>query len=187
MTQHEVEVVRFDALEAVPWANSGGTTRVVAVDPAAHWAWRVSIADIEAGGAAFSSYAGIDRVLVQLSDRRLLLDLDGAVTELGRFGSVAFDGGLPVSCEIPDGPTRDLNLMTRRGVVSGAVRVVTTSDVVAVPGDAEETFAVVVDGSFTLAGEADPLRPFDTVRCRRSAGVELTGLGSVALISLDVP
>jgi len=184
MTQHEVEVVRFEALEAVPWANSGGTTRVVAVDPAALWAWRVSIADIEAGGA-FSSYAGIDRVLVQLSDRRLLLDLDGAVTELGRFGSVAFDGGLPVSCEIPDGPTRDLNLMTRRGVVSGAVRVVTTSDVVAVPGDAEETFAVVVDGSFTLAGEPDPLRPFDTVRCRRSVGIELTGQGTVALITVE--
>ena len=184
MAQHEVEVVRFDALEAVPWANSGGTTRVVAVDPAAGWAWRVSIADIEAPGA-FSSYAGIERVLVQLSDRRLLLDLDGAVTELGRFESVAFDGGLRVSCEIPDGPTRDLNLMTRRGVVSGAVRVLTTSDVVAVPGDAEEAFAVVVDGAFTVVGEADPLRPFDTVRCRRSAGVELIGQGTVALVSVE--
>lgn len=184
MTWREVEVVRFEALEAVPWANSGGTTRVVAVDPAADWVWRLSIADIEAPGA-FSSYPGIDRVLVQLSDRRLLLDLDGAVTELGRFESVAFDGALPVSCEIPDGPTRDLNLMTRRGVVAGAVRVETTHDGLSVPAAAEETFAVVVDGSFTVAGEADPLRPFDAVRGGHPAGVELTGQGTVALLSVE--
>lgn len=184
MTSREVEVVRFEALAAVPWANSGGTTRVVAVDPAADWAWRLSIADIEAPGA-FSSYPGIDRVLVQLSDRRLLLDLDGDVTVLGRFGSVAFDGALPVSCEIPDGPTRDLNLMTRRGVVAGAVRVETTRDDVAVPGQAEVTLAVVVDGSFTLPGQADQLRPFDTVRCGHPAGVELTGQGTVALVSVE--
>jgi len=178
--QREVEVVRFDALEAVQWANSGGTTRVVAVDPEPDWAWRLSIADIEAPGA-FSSYPGIDRVLVQLSDRRLLLDLDGAVTELGRFESVAFDGALPVSCEIPDGPTRDLNLMTRRGVAAGMVRVETARSVAAVPGVGEEAFAVVLDGSFTVAGEADPLRPLDTVRCGHSAGVELDGQGTVAI------
>jgi len=181
VTQREVDVVRFEALEVVPWANSGGTTRVVAVDPAADWAWRLSIADIEEPGA-FSSYPGIDRVLIQLSDRRLLLSLDGAVTELGRFESVAFDGALPVSCEIPDGPTRDLNLMTRRGVAAGTVRVDTARRVVAVPGVGEAALAVVVDGSFTVAGEADPLRPFDTVRCGHSARIELTGPGTVVLV-----
>jgi len=186
VTQREVDVVRFEALEVVPWANSGGTTRVVAVDGEPDWAWRLSIADIEAPGA-FSSYPGVDRVLVQLSDRRLLLDLDGAVTELGRFGSVAFDGALPVSCEIPDGPTRDLNLMTRRGVAAGAVRVDTARRVVAVPGVGEAAFAVVVDGSFTVAGEADPLRPFDTVRCGHSARIELTGPGTVALVFVQQP
>jgi len=181
MEQGNVEVIRFEDLEAVPWANGGGQTRVLAVDEAPDWAWRLSIADIGTPGA-FSSYPGIDRVLVQLSAGRLVLDLDGESVHLGQFGLVAFDGALPVTCEIPDGPTRDLNLMTRRGIMSGQVRIETAHSAHAEPGVGEEAFAVVLDGSFSVTGEAAPLGPLDTVRCGHPASLGLSGQGTLAIV-----
>ena len=180
MNQSDADLIRFGDLEATPWANGGGTTRVVAVDPAPDWAWRLSIADIDVPGA-FSGYPGIDRVLVQLSEGRLVLDVDGEAVPLGRFGSIAFDGALPVSCEIPDGPTRDLNLMTRRGVVTGAVRIETAYDALTIEAASDETFAVVLDGTLALPGE--PLQLFDAVRC--CATVELLGSGTIAIVTVD--
>ncbi|WP_422648130.1 Histidine utilization protein HutD [Cupriavidus sp. H18C1] len=111
----------LDALTPMPWKNGGGTTREIAAWPPAAgidaFDWRLSIADIAADGP-FSAFPGIDRQIV-------LLDGDG-VRLHARDGSFdhrlvavgepfAFAGEATVDATLLGGPTRDFNVMTRRG------------------------------------------------------------------------
>jgi environmental stress-induced protein Ves len=80
-----------------PWANGAGTTTVLAAWPdALDWRWRISIARI-AAPCRFSAYPGAQRQLAPL-DGPLLL---------------RFAGTPPPRAELPGGPTRAFNLMTR--------------------------------------------------------------------------
>jgi environmental stress-induced protein Ves len=112
----------------MPWKNGGGTTFEVAVHPqGADWgsfAWRVSIADIASSGE-FSSFPGIDRRLVVLGGRGMRLTgvRDDAI-EVRPYDCVDFAGEAHVDCRLLDGPTRDFNVMTRRGAARADVRVV---------------------------------------------------------------
>jgi environmental stress-induced protein Ves len=112
----------------MPWKNGGGTTFEVAVHPqGADWesfAWRVSIAEIAAGGP-FSSLPGIDRKLVVLSGRGMALTgVREDVIEIRPYDCVAFAGEAQVGSRLLDGPVRDFNVMTRRGTARADVRVV---------------------------------------------------------------
>jgi uncharacterized protein len=117
----------LDALPRQPWKNGCGTTREIAMTPAgaslADFTWRVSVAEIERAGA-FSVFPGIDRVIVLLS---------GAGVRL-RGGSIdhrlacplepfAFAGETPLEATLLGQPSRDLNVMTRRGVAYADVQV----------------------------------------------------------------
>ena len=48
-------IVRAEALQAIPWKNSGGITREIAASPRGAaldtFDWRISIADVEQSGA----------------------------------------------------------------------------------------------------------------------------------------
>lgn len=82
------------------------------------WAWRLSIAEIDAD-APFSSFPGVDRELVLLSGNGLRLRFDdGEVAELlPPHDRCRFPGERGVAGELLDGPTTDFNLMWRREAV----------------------------------------------------------------------
>ena len=117
---------RFDLAQIapLPWKNGAGSTREIAVHPRGAgidgFEWRVSIAEVDRA-APFSAYPGIDRVIALFDGHGLRLrgdvahDLVEPFVPFGFAGECAIDG-VPV-----DGPTRDLNVMTRRGTWSGAV------------------------------------------------------------------
>ena len=97
-----------------PWRNGGGRTRELLAWPSDDdWQLRISVADIDADGP-FSAFDGV---------RRWFAVLEGAGVALGfaegericRRGDapLAFDGSAAPACRLLDGPTRDLNLMTR--------------------------------------------------------------------------
>jgi len=103
------------------WKNGGGQTRELLAWPhLADWAVRVSVADIEADGP-FSSFEGVQRWFAVLSGKGVrLYDFELHVgSEL-----MSFDGALAPDCELVDGPTRDFNLMHRRG--KGQLQVLAT-------------------------------------------------------------
>lgn len=118
----------------MPWKNGGGATWEVAIHPpAADWGsfkWRISLAEIARDGD-FSSLAGIDRVLVMLAGNGMTLTGagDGAI-EMRPYDCVAFPGEAHVYSRLLDGPTRDFNVMTRRGVARATVRVVRDEEAV---------------------------------------------------------
>jgi environmental stress-induced protein Ves len=65
----------------MPWANGGGSTRQVAIDPpgatlAGAFRWRVSIAQIASDGP-FSRLPGIDRAMWLVRGNGVRLDVDG--------------------------------------------------------------------------------------------------------------
>ena len=108
-------------LTPMPWKNGGGTTREIAAWPPAAgldaFDWRLSIADIAADGP-FSAFPGIDRQIVLLDgDGVRLRARDGSFDHrLATVGEpFAFAGEATVEATLLGGPTRDFNVMTRRG------------------------------------------------------------------------
>jgi hypothetical protein len=104
---------------ATPWKNGGGLTWEIAAFPdgadLAGFDWRVSLARVAAGGP-FSTFPGVDRVMLVL-DGALELEIAGA----GRLSlnaaseAAEFPGDADVRALTPPAPVTDLNVMVRRG------------------------------------------------------------------------
>ncbi|MBS0433232.1 MAG: HutD family protein [Proteobacteria bacterium] len=99
-----------------PWANGAGSTEVLWREPDdAGWRVRVSIARVS-GAGPFSELPGTRRLLVPLDAAMELRGPDGRVQRADRFGVLRFDGSPAPFGALPEGPTRDFNLMLRAGV-----------------------------------------------------------------------
>jgi uncharacterized protein len=111
-----MNTVMLDNCAWVPWRNAGGRTRELLAWPhASDWLVRISVAEIEADGP-FSSFNGIDRCFAVLDGAGVVLSLPhGRVRLTPQDDAVSFAGEAAPMCHLIDGPTRDLNLMARRG------------------------------------------------------------------------
>lgn len=125
MAAKKIDVV---GLAAAPWKNGGGVTREIACAPAGagmnDFAWRLSIADVAASGP-FSAFPGVDRVIMLLDGDGMRLEFeDGAVHELRTpFAPYRFGGERALHARLAGAPSRDFNLMLRRGRAAGEIRV----------------------------------------------------------------
>ena len=182
-------IVRFEELPAIPWRNGGGVTREVAASGRSgphSFDWRISIADVSHAGL-FSAFRGVDRVITLVEGERMDLVIDGVIHVLGQHESLTFDGGSQVSCSLPAGPTRDLNVMTRSDRMSAAVAVRDLSETrpIAVSGS---QVVVLLTGSAVVAGADESraaLNPLDAV-CPSGLHVRLvTGSGKVAVVRIE--
>jgi uncharacterized protein len=111
-----IHTVRSADVTPQPWKNGGGRTRELLAWPRHDdWLVRVSVADIEADGP-FSAFAGIDRCFAVLEGSGVVLSLPhGRVRLTALDDTISFAGEAAPMCHLIDGPTRDLNLMVRRG------------------------------------------------------------------------
>jgi len=116
--------VLADAVVAQPWRNGGGTTRELlqwGARPGQPWQLRISLASVTQGGP-FSPYPGVERWFAVVEGAGVALRLDedaarGVLHQLGPHSApLCFDGGVPVHCELLEGPTTDLNLMVAGGL-----------------------------------------------------------------------
>jgi uncharacterized protein len=114
-----MKTVRLADCPDLPWRNGGGRTRELLAWPsAAGWQVRVSVAEIEADGP-FSPYPGVDRWFAVLEGAGVVLALPtGEITVRAGDAPLAFSGESAPGCRLINGPTRDLNLMLRRGASS---------------------------------------------------------------------
>jgi len=96
-----------------PWANGGGSTEVILREPAdADWKIRISIARVERDGP-FSELENTRRMLVPLDAPMTLRFADGRESPGARFEVLRFDGAPAPFGVLPEGATRDFNLMLR--------------------------------------------------------------------------
>jgi uncharacterized protein len=111
-----MNTLRLADCPETPWRNGGGRTRELLAWPRAdEWQVRVSVARIEANGP-FSAFPGIDRFFAVLGGAGVVLGLTRGDVRLHRGDpALAFPGEAAPLCRLIDGPTRDLNLMLRRG------------------------------------------------------------------------
>lgn len=156
---------------------------------------RVSIADVDASGP-FSTFDGVDRIIMLVDGPAMRLRLGSAdfaaePVALERHRPFAFDGGTPVQCEI-DSPTRDLNVMTRRGATRATMRVQDHGDAELVGGRGLHVVVVGLDaggGQACVVSFADGSKvQLDSLDCVVGSGPEpITVTGSAALIVIDEP
>ncbi|SHE41059.1 hypothetical protein SAMN02745117_00261 [Lampropedia hyalina DSM 16112] len=114
---------------AQPWRNGGGVTREIWVQPGGGmraaqrvlqtfpWEGRVSVADNVQPGP-FSTFAGVERQALLLHGSGLELHgaPDAGVLRWGQPGDCQrFAGEAGLHSQLPHGPARLLNVMTRRG------------------------------------------------------------------------
>ena len=107
--------IRLNQVAPAPWKNGGGTTReLVAWPDAAHWVWRMSVAEVAQNGK-FSRFEGVQRWFAVLSGAGVRLMSNGPRRTLTSASEpFCFDGAAETDCELIDGPTQDFNLMTRQ-------------------------------------------------------------------------
>ncbi len=163
-------LIAAEDLVASPWKNGGGVTREIAVYPKGAaldaFMWRVSVADVMQSGP-FSCFDGVDRTLVLLGGAGMMLVQAGLDRHVLRmpFERAYFAGETPLTAELHNGPTRDFNLMIRRGRVKGDVEVWRGSATYLLRADTALLFCA--SGSMTIT--LDDMEPFvlklyDTLR-----------------------
>jgi environmental stress-induced protein Ves len=131
-----MQAIAYDDLTATPWKNGGGVTRELACYPAGatmdDFIWRVSIAEVAQSGP-FSRFAGVDRAIALLDGDGMRLQFaHGAHHDLtARLAPFAFRGEDNVHAQLIGTPSRDFNLMLRRGAAQGTLDVHRASSVIA--------------------------------------------------------
>lgn len=150
------------------WKNDGGwTTEILSesmADPAQGFRWRVSIADIENDGP-FSAFPGIERDLLLLAGKGIELDINDAppLRLDQRFQHAHFAGEDAVGCRLLAGPTRDFNVMARRGEVAAEVHARPLNGTMLVFAEAGATWLIHV-----FAGQATARSGKETVAAETS-------------------
>lgn len=174
------------AQRRVRWQNGLGWTTEIAARPAGTFAWRLSVAEVDAD-SEFSRFPGVDRTILALTGPGFTLFVDGAPPVVLRPGGPAhaFPGDLPARCEVP-APGRDFNIMTRRGAFTHALAQVDLHRHRSVPRPADATVAIYVVTGHAALG--DPLAPGDCVLVEPApearSPLTLTGDAAVLLVEL---
>lgn len=172
-------VVHIDQCDAQPWRNGAGVTRRIAIgaDRSDRPAWTLSLADIETD-SDFSTFPGLDRTAVVVGDDPISIAVNGSVRTIGLLDRIVFAGEDEVRALPTRGPSRLLNLMTRRDTHTGSItlhhlrgtRELSNADGVA---------WMVLAGS--LATGTHTLRRWDTVILEENP-ITLAGAATVAAV-----
>jgi uncharacterized protein len=118
----------------------------------------------------------------------MTLVVDGGRHALRRFEPLTFDGASPTSCELPYGPTSDLNVMTTRGRASATVDVLQLSaDATITVEGANPLVLLAIDGELRATSSPDVaavLGPLDALACFSSSSVTVTGTGAAVAVRI---
>jgi environmental stress-induced protein Ves len=165
----------------MPWKNGGGrTTEIAAHPPGAGFDafdWRVSVADVTQS-VPFSAFPGVDRTLVLLAGKGILLAGEGTPLDVhSAFEPVVFSGDQAIMCTLMDGPVRDFNLMVRRGRARGQVVVLRAGEEALPPATTYVCYAAKGASEALVAGHPPiPLHEDHALLVTDDAGGKVPGL-----------
>lgn len=181
-------VMRLAQYPVMPWRNGGGRTREIVRVPTDtdEFDWRVSIADIETSGQ-FSTFPGIDRVIMLCEPGQLTLSVNDVEHRMAPYQPLRFAGEDDTSCRDGSWPTRDLNVMTRRGTYSSRVTTLASGGYLDVVPTAVMTVVVALHPGMSLLTPTDgtfELSPYDAVLLQPAAVSGSHAAGRAALIDI---
>ena len=173
-----------------PWANGAGSTTVLLREPdGADWTVRASVAKVDREGP-FSEFANTHRTLVPLDAPMALRFADGRELRAPRFGTLQFEGSPAPTGLLPEGPTRDFNLMLR-GDARGEVLPRTLVDSMMLPSAEDLRWLVYLDSGRaridTGTAATLALQPYDAALVTVGGGagrVRIEGAGEIVLVKL---
>ncbi|WP_326728173.1 HutD family protein [Streptomyces phaeochromogenes] len=193
------DALRWSEYRSMPWKNGGGVTREVAsgavqtplasAEIADGFDWRVSVADVDAGGP-FSAFPGINRMITLVEGEGMVLTVDGTPHPVGPLSPFAFSGDVATDCRLEAGAVRNMNVMTRRGRAAAQVRIITVASAqgAEMACAAGETLLVMAVTEGIAVGGPDgqetTLGRLDCVRHESPAALTLRGDGAVADIRI---
>lgn len=168
-----------------PWANGLGTTREFLRRRTAdgRLICRIAVADVVAPGP-FSVLPGIDRILVLIAGEGFDLRSDERLLTVRALEPVSFSGDEAFQADRVAGPSRDLNVMTGRGVAVGTVGVHRTGFT---DTAADLSCYYVTAGHFSASvADEGPLAPGELVEVLGERGRPIVFEGSGAVITIHV-
>lgn len=112
-----IHVLSPASFRSQPWKNGGGVTHEIVRWPdVADHDVRISLADDRVPGP-FSRFPGRRRWSFLAGPAPIELDVAGQVRVLAVLGdALEVDGDVPITCALPRGPTRLLNVLVRHGL-----------------------------------------------------------------------
>ncbi|WP_048707898.1 HutD/Ves family protein [Microvirga massiliensis] len=186
MADHRADLLRPRLIapsehRLTPWKNGLGTTSDVFLFPegSSHETFdiRVSLAPI-VSESVFSAFPGVDRWITRLGRSRLSLVFDdGDARALSRMEPLLFDSARTPRSRLPDGDTRVLNVMTRRGRWMASVLPLQGRTLpIELQGDALSILYLVA-GQWSACSEGTVLRgeAGDTLVSPGPASIRITG------------
>ena len=188
----EIVRLRQADYQRMRWKNGAGWTTEIAQAPAddggsGHFAWRVSIAEVDAD-AAFSTFPGVDRSLLVLAGEGMVLTFgDGRSALLRALAEgLAFPGEASVHARLLGGPTRDFNVMTRRGLYTHTLTLRRPREPLTLIRSPERSWLVhVLDGTAADMGAGDsfllPAGPAAKLVVAGEATLVVVGLHSLGM------
>jgi uncharacterized protein len=185
----------------MPWKNGLGTTTEIAVDPpGSRWGqspqtpgagldaftWRISVADLGASGP-FSTFAGYDRLLVQIEGAPMTLSHEGGGEHrLRLLVPYRFAGELATHGTLSAAPARDFNVMVCRDRASAEILVhqLSPGEAARVAGERETRILHALRGaaSAQIDGEPAALLAGETLVAEPAASIALTAGGEGAVL-----
>jgi environmental stress-induced protein Ves len=121
-----MQIIRAQDGRRMRWKDGGGETVEIAISPQGadldSFEWRISTAEVATSGP-FSTFPGVDRTLIVLSDAAMDLTVAGRPPiRLTRDSApYAFPGDAACAAQLVDGPVRDFNVMSRRACMTHLV------------------------------------------------------------------
>jgi uncharacterized protein len=173
----------------MPWKNGAGTTTEVAVMPpgSEDFDWRLAIAELDRSGP-FSSFPGIDRLLMMLPGGHVELTIEGEVRAPRALEVLSFRGEASVSARLVGEAARDINLMLRRGRVAGSMQAVRVEGRQLLAPKGPITALCALEGTVDIGspGAGATLAPLDCALIEQADELALHSPGGAVLAQISI-
>lgn len=182
MTDHAILLTPED-YRSTPWKNGGGVSLDIASahEPGAApesfdgMLWRFGRTSILQPGP-FSDLAGFERLQLVLNGSGLVLQTpDGEIDLREALQPVRYDGGLPVTTRLENGPVEVINLIADREQCDIDMRVLKAGNgAVALPAGASILYTPDAPSAVRAGGRRFELATGHALRCDHAAPLQVT-------------